>query len=218
MKITELFDLSKSIAEPLLARFIYPEGVFVYLSDFICALGPSLDKKRYVETEKNVWIAKSATVAKSALILPPAIIGENAEIRHSAYIRGSVIVGNSAVVGNSSEIKNSILFDKVQVPHFNYVGDSILGYASHLGAGAVTSNVKSDKSHVSVVRDGEKISVGRKKLGAIVGDFVEVGCGAVLCPGTIIGKGSTIYPLSLVRGTVPENSIFKNKDNVITKK
>ena len=218
MKTTELFDLTKSIAGFFLSRFLYPECTLAELSDFIVELGSKLDEKRYVETEKNVWIAKSATVAKSALILPPAIIGENAEIRHSAYIRGSVIVGNSAVVGNSSEIKNSILFDKVQVPHFNYVGDSILGYASHLGAGAVTSNVKSDKSHVSVVRDGEKISVGRKKLGAIVGDFVEVGCGAVLCPGTIIGKGSTIYPLSLVRGTVPENSIFKNKDNVITKK
>ena len=218
MKTTELFDLTKSIAGGFLSRFLYPECTLSELSDFIVELGSKLDEKRYVETEKNVWIAKSATVAKSALILPPAIIGENAEIRHSAYIRGSVIVGNSAVVGNSSEIKNSILFDKVQVPHFNYVGDSILGYASHLGAGAVTSNVKSDKSHVSVVRDGEKISVGRKKLGAIVGDFVEVGCGAVLCPGTIIGRGSTVYPLSLVRGTVPENSIFKNKDNVITKK
>ena len=218
MKTTELFDLTKSIAGVFLSRFLYPECTLTELSVFIVELGSKLDAKRYVETEKNVWIAKSATVAKSALILPPAIIGENAEIRHSAYIRGSVIVGNSAVVGNSSEIKNSILFDKVQGPHFNYVGDSILGYASHLGAGAVTSNVKSDKSHVSVVRDGEKISVGRKKLGAIVGDFVEVGCGAVLCPGTIIGKGSTIYPLSLVRGTVPENSIFKNKDNVITKK
>lgn len=218
MKTTELFDLTKSMAGVFLGRFLYPECALTELSDFIVELGSKLDEKRYVETEKNVWIAKSATVAKSALILPPAIIGENAEIRHSAYIRGSVIVGNSAVVGNSSEIKNSILFDKVQVPHFNYVGDSILGYASHLGAGAVTSNVKSDKSHVSVVRDGEKISVGRKKLGAIVGDFVEVGCGAVLCPGTIIGRGSTVYPLSLVRGTVPENSIFKNKDNVITKK
>ncbi len=218
MKTTELFDLTKSIAEPLLARFVYPEGALVWLSDFICEAGPRLDKDKYVETEKNVWVAKSATVAKSALILPPAIIGENAEIRHSAYIRGSVIVGDSAVVGNSSEIKNSILFDRVQVPHFNYVGDSILGYASHLGAGAVTSNVKSDKSNVSIIRDGERVSVGRKKLGALVGDFVEVGCGAVLCPGTIIGKGSTIYPLSLVRGTVPGNSIFKNKDNIITKK
>ena len=217
MKTTELFDLTKSIAGVFLSRFLYPECALTELSDFIVELGSKLDEKRYVETEKNVWIAKSATVAKSALILPPAIIGENAEIRHSAYIRGSVIVGNSAVVGNSSEIKNSILFDKVQVPHFNYVGDSILGYASHLGAGAVTSNVKSDKSHVSVVRDGERVSVGRKKLGAIVGDFVEVGCGAVLCPGTIIGRGSTIYPLSLVRGTVPENSIFKDKDNIITK-
>ncbi len=218
MKITELFDLTKSIAGIFLGRFIYPEGTLSEISDFIVELGSKLDKNRYIETQKNIWIAKTAKVANNATIMPPCIIDEDAEIRQCAFIRGSVIVGKACVVGNSSEIKNSILFDRVQVPHFNYVGDSILGYASHLGAGAVTSNVKSDKSNVSIVKDGVKTITNRKKLGSMIGDHVEVGCGAVLCPGTIIGKGSTIYPLSLVRGTVPENSIFKNKDNVITKK
>lgn len=217
MKITELFDLTKSIAEPFLSQFIYPEDALFDLTFFIMELGEKLDKDKYTETEKNVWIANSATVANSATILAPCIIGENAEVRQCAYIRGSVIVGNSCVVGNSSEIKNSILFDRVQVPHFNYVGDSILGYASHLGAGAVTSNVKSDKSLVSVIRDGKKITTSRKKLGAMIGDHVEVGCGAVLCPGTIIGKNSTVYPRSLVRGYVPQESIYKEKNNIVNK-
>lgn len=217
MKITELFDLTKSIAGVFLSKFIYPEGFLSELSDFIVELGSKLDKDKYVEAKKNIWIAKTATVADSATILAPCIICENAEIRHCAFIRGSVIVGNNAVVGNSSEVKNSILFDRVQVPHFNYVGDSILGYASHLGAGAVTSNVKSDKTNVSIVRDGEKIITDRKKLGAMVGDHVEVGCGAVLCPGTIIGRESTIYPLSLVRGYVPSKSIYKDKNDIVIK-
>lgn len=217
MKITELFDLTKSIAGVFLSKFIYPEGPLSELSDFIIELGSKLDKDKYVEAKKNIWIAKTATVADSATILAPCIICENAEIRHCAFIRGSVIVGNNAVVGNSSEVKNSILFDRVQVPHFNYVGDSILGYASHLGAGAVTSNVKSDKTNVSMVRDGEKIITDRKKLGAMVGDHVEVGCGAVLCPGTIIGRESTIYPLSLVRGYVPSKSIYKDKNDIVIK-
>ena len=217
MKITELFDLTKSIAGVFLSKFIYPEGSLSELSDFIVELGSKLDKDKYVEAKKNIWIAKTATVADSATILAPCIICENAEIRHCAFIRGSVIVGNNAVVGNSSEVKNSILFDRVQVPHFNYVGDSILGYASHLGAGAVTSNVKSDKTNVSIVRDGEKIITDRKKLGAMVGDHVEVGCGAVLCPGTIIGRECTIYPLSLVRGYVPSKSIYKDKNDIVIK-
>ena len=217
MKITELFDLTKSIAEPFLSQFIYPEDALFDLAFFIMELGEKLDKDKYTETEKNVWITNSATVANSATILAPCLIGENAEVRQCAYIRGSVIVGNSCVVGNSSEIKNSILFDRVQVPHFNYVGDSILGYASHLGAGAVTSNVKSDKSNVSVIRDGKKITTSRKKLGAMIGDHVEVGCGAVLCPGTIIGKNSTVYPRSLVRGYVPKESIYKEKNNIVNK-
>lgn len=218
MKITELFDLTKSIAGVFLGRFIYPESTLSEISDFIVELGSKLDKNRYIETEKNIWIAKTAKVANNATIMPPCIIDEDAEIRQCAFIRGSVIVGKACVVGNSSEIKNSILFDRVQVPHFNYVGDSILGYASHLGAGAVTSNVKSDKSNVSIVRDGEKIITDRKKLGAMVGDHVEVGCGAVLCPGTIIGRESTVYPLSLVRGYIPPKSIYKEKNNIVDKK
>ena len=218
MKINELFDLTKSIAGVFLGRFIYPEGTPSEISDFIVELGSKLDKNRYIETEKNIWIAKTAKVANNATIMPPCIIDEDAEIRQCAFIRGSVIVGKACVVGNSSEIKNSILFDRVQVPHFNYVGDSILGFASHLGAGAVTSNVKSDKSNVSVVRDGVKTITNRKKLGAMIGDYVEVGCGAVLCPGTIIGRESTVYPLSLVRGYVPPKSIFKEKNNIVNKK
>ena len=217
MKITELFDLSKSISESFLSQFIYPEDALFDLSFFITELGNKLDKEKYTEVKENVWIAKSAKVSINATILPPCIIDENAEIRQCAFIRGSVIVGKSCVVGNSSEVKNSILFDSVQVPHFNYVGDSILGFKSHLGAGAVTSNVKSDKSNVSVVRDGEKIVTTRKKLGAMVGDGVEVGCGAVLCPGTIIGKDTTVYPLSLVRGYVPAKSIYKDKNNIVVK-
>lgn len=217
MKTTELFDLSKSVAESFLSQFIYPEDALFDLSFFITELGNKLDKEKYTETEKNVWIAKSAKVSSNATILPPCIIDENAEIRQCAFIRGSVIVGKSCVVGNSSEVKNSILFDSVQVPHFNYVGDSILGFKSHLGAGAVTSNVKSDKTNVSIVRDGEKIVTNRKKLGAMVGDGVEVGCGAVLCPGTIIGRDTTVYPLSLVRGYVPAKSIFKDKNNIVVK-
>ena len=217
MRTTELFDLSKSIAEPFLSQFIYPEEALFDLSFFIAELGSKLDKEKYTEVKKNVWIAKSAKVSSNATILPPCIIDENSEIRQCAFIRGSVIVGKSCVVGNSSEVKNSILFDSVQVPHFNYVGDSILGFKSHLGAGAVTSNVKSDKSNVSVVRDGEKIVTTRKKLGAMVGDGVEVGCGAVLCPGTIIGKDTTVYPLSLVRGYVPAKSIYKDKNNIVVK-
>ena len=217
MKTTELFDLSKSVAESFLSQFIYPEEALFDLSFFIAELGSKLDKEKYTEVKKNVWIAKSAKVSSNATILPPCIIDENSEIRQCAFIRGSVIVGKSCVVGNSSEVKNSILFDSVQVPHFNYVGDSILGFKSHLGAGAVTSNVKSDKSNVSIVRDGEKIVTNRKKLGAMVGDGVEVGCGAVLCPGTIIGKDTTVYPLSLVRGYVPAKSIFKDKNNIVVK-
>ena len=218
MRVTELFDLTKSIAGVFLGRFIYPEGTLSEISDFIVELGSKLDKNRYIETEKNIWIAKTAKVANNATIMPPCIIDEDAEIRQCAFIRGSVIVGKACVVGNSSEIKNSILFDRVQVPHFNYVGDSILGYASHLGAGAVTSNVKSDKSNVSIVRDGVKTITDRKKLGSMIGDHVEVGCGTVLCPGSIIGRNTTVYPNSVVRGSVPENSIYKSEGNVVIKR
>ena len=181
-------------------------------------MGNKLDPEKYEKKGENIWIAKTAKVYPSAYITGPAIIGEDAEIRHCAFIRGKVIVGNGAVVGNSTELKNVILFNKVQVPHYNYVGDSILGYKSHLGAGAITSNVKSDKKLVVVKGKEEQIETGIKKFGAMVGDNVEVGCGSVLNPGTVVGKNTNIYPLSSVRGVVPENSIYKNKNEIVDKK
>ena len=176
-----------------------------------------MPKDKYTMIKENVWVANSSKISETAFIGEPCIIGENSEVRHCAFIRGSVIIGDNCVVGNSTEMKNSIIFDNVQIPHYNYVGDSILGYKSHLGAGAVTSNVKSDKTLVTVSSEGEKIATGLKKFGAMVGDGTEVGCNSVLCPGTVIGKNCTIYPLSMVRGYIKENSIFKNKDNIINK-
>ena len=187
------------------------------IGDFIVKLGSTLSPEEYDCLEGDIWIAKSAKVAPTASISGPAIIGRDAEVRHCAFIRGKVIVGDGAVVGNSTELKNSVLFNKVQVPHYNYVGDSILGFKSHMGAGSICSNVKSDKKLV-IVKDGEeKVETGLKKFGAMLGDHVEVGCGSVLNPGTVIGRNTNIYPLSPVRGCVPANSIYKNKDEVITK-
>ena len=206
------------IAYRWLMDFSYPWEALASISAFVLETGKTLSPKEYDQIGENVWISKTATVAPSASISGPCIICEGAEIRHCAFIRGSVIVGRGAVVGNSTELKNCILFDGVQVPHYNYVGDSILGYRSHMGAGAVTSNVKSDKSLVTVRCDGERIPTGRKKFGAILGDFVEVGCNSVLNPGSVIGKSTNIYPRSVVRGYVPEHSIFKNQDTVVTKK
>ena len=218
MKTTLLYNLEKTIAAPLLSRFEYPWQALSSIKDFTTELGKTLDKEIFEEVSPDVWIAKSATVAPSAYIAPPCIIDENAEIRHCAFIRGGVIVGKGSVVGNSTEMKNAIIFDSVQIPHFNYVGDSVLGYKSHLGAGAVTSNVKSDKTPVTIKTDDEKIETGLKKFGAMVGDFTEVGCNSVLCPGTVIGKNCTVYPLSRVRGFLKENSIFKSQENIVTKK
>ena len=212
-----LFDFSHTIAASLLQRHKYPWEVLAEISDFIFALAPTLDLTVYTDTGNGIYIAKDAIIAPSANIQGPCIICPGAEIRHCAFIRGSVIVGANAVVGNSTELKNSILFDCVQVPHYNYVGDSILGYKSHLGAGAITSNVKSDKSPVCIKGDGFAIETGRKKVGAMVGDYTEVGCGAVLCPGTVIGKHTTVYPLVRVRGAVPENCIVKSENVYITK-
>lgn len=217
MTTYEIFNVEKTIAKPLLSKFEHPWEALSHIKEFILSIGPTLDPSVFTEISPSVWVAKSATVAPSAVIQPPAIIGENTEVRHSAFIRGSVIVGNGCVVGNSTEVKNSIIFDSVQIPHYNYVGDSVLGYRSHLGAGAITSNVKSDKSLVTVMKDGEKIETGLKKFGAMVGDFVEVGCNSVLCPGTVIGKNSSVYPLSRVRGFIPENSIFKSEENIVPK-
>ena len=217
-KIKNLYKLEETIAKELLEKHEYPWEVLPEISDFIIELGNKLDEAKYEKVGEDVWIAKSAKVAPTAYIHGPAIIGENAEIRHCAFIRGKAIVGEGAVVGNSTELKNVILFNKVQVPHYNYVGDSILGYKSHMGAGSITSNVKSDKKLVIVKNGKEKIETGLKKFGAMLGDEVEVGCGSVLNPGTVIGKNTNIYPLSSVRGVVPEKSIYKNQNEIVEKK
>ncbi len=195
----------------------YAYEVLPQIGEFIKKLSLSLDKERFANLGDGIFVAKTAKVASTACIMPPCIIDENAEIRHCAFIRGNAVIGKGAVVGNSTELKNVVLFDGVQVPHYNYVGDSVLGYRSHLGAGAITSNVKSDKTNVSVMLDGKKIKTDFKKFGAILGDNVEVGCGSVLNPGTVIGKNTNIYPLSMVRGYVAENSIYKNRNEIVEK-
>ena len=206
---TALFDLSHTLAAPLFESCDEPWGALPKLKEFILSLCETLDTEVYHQLSPNVWVAKTATIAPTAVITAPAIIGENTEIRHCAYLRGATLIGNDCVVGNSCELKNCILFDAVQVPHFNYVGDSILGYRSHMGAGAVTSNVKSDKTPVTVATAEEKVATGLKKMGAILGDFVEVGCNTVLNPGTVIGKHTNVYPLSSVRDYVPGGHIYK---------
>ena len=214
----ELFqDFNRTIASVLFEENTYPWEVLPKIHDFIMEVGMLLSKDEYEEVKEHVWVAKSAMVAPTAYINGPAIIGPDAEIRHCAFIRGNAIVGEGAVVGNSTELKNVILFDKVQVPHYNYVGDSVLGYKSHMGAGSITSNVKSDKKLVVVKADGEKIETGMKKFGAMLGDEVEVGCGSVLNPGTVVGSHSNIYPLSSVRGFVPAYSIYKKQGEVAEK-
>ena len=216
-KIKNLYNLDETIAKDIFKDATYPWEVLPKIEEFIINLGKTLDKDEYEEKGENIWIAKSAKVAPTAYIAGPAIIGKDAEIRHCAFIRGKAIVGEGAVVGNSTELKNVILFNKVQVPHYNYVGDSILGYKSHMGAGSITSNVKSDKKLVIVKNGKEQIETGFKKFGAMLGDEVEVGCGSVLNPGTVIGKHTNIYPLSSVRGVVPEHSIYKNKNEIVEK-
>ncbi len=215
-KITELFDLEHTTVPSVFDGCEYPWEVLPKLRDFIIELSENLGDEFYSPCE-GVYISKSAKVAESASISGPCIIFEGAEIRHCAYIRGSVIVGRNAVVGNSTELKNCLLFDNVQVPHYNYVGDSILGYRSHLGAGAVTSNVKSDKSEVTVLFDGQRLKTGLRKFGAILGDFVEVGCGTVLNPGCVIGRETNVYPQSSVRGFIPSHSIYKDAERIVNK-
>ena len=218
LKISELYsDLSKTLAKELLESKTYPWEVLPCISEFIVKLGNTLSEEEYEKKGENVWIAKSAKVAPTAYINGPAIIGKDAEVRHCAFIRGNALVGEGAVVGNSTELKNVILFDKVQVPHYNYVGDSILGYKSHMGAGSITSNVKSDKKLVVVKGKEAHIETGLKKFGAMLGDEVEVGCGSVLNPGTVVGSHTNIYPLSSVRGVVPSHSIYKNQNEVVDK-
>lgn len=217
INVSELYDLDKTIASDIFDDVVSPWEVLTNIKDFILCLGNKLSLDDFNHPCDDVWISKSAKVFPTAYINGPCIVDHEAEIRHCAFIRGGVIVGKNCVVGNSTELKNTILFDGVQVPHYNYVGDSILGFKVHMGAGAVTSNLKSDKSLVKIKSEYEVIETGIKKVGAFLGDCVEVGCNSVLCPGTVVGKNSVIYPLSRVRGVINENSIYKNEDNVVEK-
>ena len=217
-EIKELYDLTKTIAAPLFEGKTYPWEVLDEIKPFILKLGETLPEEEYDHPSEGVWIAKDATVFPSAYIGSPCIIDHGAEVRHCVFIRGSAIVGKNAVVGNSTELKNVVLFDSVQVPHYNYVGDSVLGYKAHMGAGSITSNVKSDKSLVVIREPGNPIETGRKKVGAMLGDNVEVGCNSVLNPGTVIGRRGQIYPTSCVRGVVPADHIFKDKEHIVARK
>lgn len=215
VEISNLLDLSHTMAGDYLKQFRYPWEALDGIKELILALGTNLSPEEYNQPQPNVWVHKTATVAPTAFLGAPCIIGPETEVRHCAFIRGSALVGAHCVVGNSVELKNVILFDNVQTPHYNYVGDSILGYKSHMGAGSITSNVKSDKTLVVVKNGEEHFETGRKKMGAILGDFVEVGCNSVLNPGTILGRHSSVYPTSCVRGVVPEGCIYKDKDHII---
>ena len=217
LEVTSLYTLEETLAAPLLSAVTYPWEALPKIGAFILELGASLSEEEYEKQGENVWIARTARVAPTASVTGPAIIGKNAEVRHCAFIRGNALVGEGAVVGNSTELKNVILFNKVQVPHYNYVGDSILGYKAHMGAGSITSNVKSDKKLVLVHTPEGDIETGIKKFGAMIGDNVEVGCGSVLNPGTVIGKNTNIYPLSSVRGVVAADSIYKKQGEVAAK-
>ena len=217
IRTTDLFDLSHSRAGEALAAFSYPWEALPHIKRMVLDIGAALDSAAYDHPQEDVWIAKSAKVYPTATIIGPCVIGENTEVRPGAFLRGNILVGDGAVVGNSSELKNCILFDGVQVPHYNYVGDSILGFKAHMGAGAVTSNVKGDKKPV-VVHGEEKIETGLKKFGAMLGDFAEIGCSSVLNPGTVIGRDSQVYPLSSVRGVVPARSIVKGERGVFPKR
>lgn len=217
LEIKNLYDLNETIAAEIFDGLTYPWEVLPKIGEFIVALGNTLSEDKYDKKGENVWIAKSAKVFDSAYINGPCIIDEEAEVRHCAFVRGNAIVGKGAVVGNSTELKNVILFNKVQVPHYNYVGDSVLGYKSHMGAGSITSNVKSDKTLVTVKSKYGNIETGLKKMGAMLGDNVEVGCNSVLNPGTVIGRNSNVYPTSMVRGYVEENSIYKKQGEIVGK-
>lgn len=217
LTVQSLYNTKETIAEQILEGVMYPWEALPLIGTFIMEIGKTLSEEAYEQAGEDIWIARTAKISKTATVTGPAIIGNYAELRHGSFIRGNVVVGEYAVVGNSTELKNVILFNRVQVPHYNYVGDSILGYGAHLGAGAITSNVKSDKSLVTIRTGEERIETGLKKCGSFIGDRVEVGCGAVLNPGTIIGKCSTIYPLSMVRGYVPKETIHKQDGTVIRK-
>ena len=216
-KISNLYDLDETIAKEYLEQFTYPWEALKGISEFIKKLGPTLDPEKCEKRGEDIWVAKNAKVAPTACLNGPLIIDEEAEVRHCAFVRGNAIVGKGAVVGNSTELKNVVLFNKVQVPHYNYVGDSVLGFKSHMGAGSITSNVKSDKTLVVVKNGEEKIETGLKKMGAMLGDHVEVGCNSVLNPGTVIGRNSNVYPTSCVRGVIPAGHIFKRPGEVVKK-
>ena len=217
-KIANLYNLNETIAKDLFEGVTYPWEILPKISGFIVKLGETLSLEEYDKIGENVWIAKDAKVFDSAYINGPVIIDHGAEVRHCAFIRGNAIVGKNCVVGNSTELKNVILFNNVQVPHYNYVGDSILGYKSHMGAGSITSNVKSDKTNVTIMIGDDKIETGLKKMGAMLGNYVEVGCNSVLNPGTVIGQHTNVYPLSMVRGYVPAKSIYKKRGEVVEKR
>lgn len=217
LTVENLLDLSKSIASGLFEGLTYPWEALPKISEYIISIGGSLSEDEYEYRGDGIWIAKTANIMPSAYLAGPLIVCPDAEIRHCAFIRGSAIIGRGSVIGNSSELKNCIIFDNAQVPHYNYIGDSILGYKSHLGAGAKTSNLKSDKTPVTIMADGEKIDTGLKKFGAVVGDNVEVGCNAILNPGTVIGRNTTVYPLSMVRGYIPGGSIYKKQGEIAEK-
>ncbi len=217
-KIINLYNLDETIAKELMTRYEYPWEVLKHIEEYILELGKILNEDEYIKKDNNIWIHKTANVYDSAYLGENCIICKDAEVRHCAFIRKNAIIGEGAVVGNSTELKNVILFNKVQVPHYNYVGDSILGYKSHMGAGSITSNVKSDKKLIVVKNGEQKIETGLKKMGAMLGDNVEIGCGSVLNPGTIIGRNTNIYPLSSVRGIIKANSIYKKSDNIVEKK
>lgn len=214
--IKDIFDLNHTIAKDLFLNCEYGYEVLKDIKTYTIELGKSLNKEEFLKKGENIWIHKTAKVSELSKIISPCIIDSNAEIRPGAFIRGSAIVGKDCVIGNSSELKNVIIFDNAQIPHFNYVGDSIIGYHAHLGAGVITSNLKNDKSNI-IIKDKEKIETGLRKMGSLVGDYVEIGCNSVLCPGTIIKKNTSIYPLTMVRGVIPENSIVKDKNTIIRK-
>lgn len=217
LQIQELFDLTHTLAGQYLAQFTYPWEALAGISDFIRDLGNTLDPEEYEKRGEDIWVHREAKVFDSAYLNGPVIVGKGAEVRQCAFIRGSALIGENAVVGNSTELKNVILFDNVQVPHYNYVGDSILGYKAHMGAGSITSNVKSDKKLIRIHAEDGEIEAGRKKIGALLGDRVEVGCNSVLNPGTVIGRDTNVYPLSSVRGCVDGNSIYKGAGNIVKK-
>lgn len=216
-RISQLFDIDKTIAKDLLKKYEYPWEILENLGAFIQELGATLSKNEYNFIEPNIWIHKSVKIPNTVSLAGPLIVCEDAELRHCLYVRGKVIIGKKSVAGNSCELKNCLIFDEVQIPHYNYIGDSILGYKSHMGASSLTSNVKSDKTLVSIKFDDEISFTGLKKLGAMIGDYVEVGAGSVLNPGSVIGKNSNIYPLSSFRGTLSKNNIYKNKSEVVEK-